>query len=129
MLIIKARVEREKQLLFATEKYEWLQDTLRYHGRSDESKSKGTLEVSEILVKTNAAMLIEDPLLATSKYFLVGIISVGDHFFTTQVKQINGIGEMTTNGVILKAHQQFTNLSTNFEVNISIYWFTLVFMI
>jgi len=120
---IEARVECEKQLLFATEKYEWLQDTLRHHARSDESKSKGALEVSEILVKTNAARLIEDGLLSTSKYFLVGIISVGDHFFTTQVKQINGIGEMTTNGVALKAQQRFANLSTNFEVNISIYCF------
>ena len=99
--------------------------------------------MSDILIKTNPASLIDDPLLVNrhgveihllikkvqkiltqkiSKYFLVGIITVGDHFYTTQVKQINGIGEMTTNGVTLSAQQQFTDLATNFEVKISIYW-------
>ena len=116
---------------------------MRHHGRRDESKSRGILDLSDILIKTNPASLIDDPLLVNrhgvenilfvtksehyfdskiSKYFLVGIITVGDHFYTTQVKQINGIGEMTTNGVTLSAQQQFTDLATNFEVKISIYW-------
>ena len=110
--------------------------------------------MSDILIKTNPASLIDDPLLINrhrvkklsvlpqaqkfqnlfilkvlsifltlkSKYFLVGIITVADHFYTTQVKQINGIGELTTNGITLSAQQQFTDLATNFEVKISIYW-------
>ena len=75
------------------------------------------------MIKTNPAVLIDDPILSSSRHFIVGIISVGDHFFTTEVKQVHGIGEMTTNGVTLKVNQEFTNLSTNFEVNISLYWY------
>jgi len=52
---------------------------------------------------------------------VVGIITIADRFFATEMKKMSGLGELTADDLVLKTKQVFEDIPPNFEMEISLY--------
>jgi len=118
----EAQSECEKQLLVSSEEYDWLQKAVEIYQQPDISQSKGRLEISDILLKTTPTGLQD----ASVNHWVVGIITIADRFFATEMKKMSGLGELTANDLVLKTKQVFEDIPPNFEMEISLYSFKTV---
>ena len=60
-------------------------------------------------------------------HWVVGIITIADRFFATEMKKMSGLGELTANDLVLKTKQVFEDIPPNFEMEISLYrWVYIV---
>ena len=104
-------------MLVSSEEYDWLQKAVEIYQQPDISQSKGRLEISDILLKTTPTGLQD----ASVNHWVVGIITIADRFFATEMKKMSGLGELTANDLVLKTKQVFEDIPPNFEMEISLY--------
>jgi hypothetical protein len=111
--------EAEKCLLIATEKYNALRTIKNSMKRVLEDHSKGQIRISDLWVKANKSVI------ANSEHFrntwVIGLVTVGDEFFPTQMSRMDVQGEVRLLVDGSKGKRTIKNVGTDFELSISIF--------